>query len=255
MFAQYVLSLGIPVVKTIGLCDKKTIFWADSNTRAPLENISHHGGVNAFFKPVVGWQGQDIYNLKVHDNTILLNDKYTSLEDLKMCIHDQAIIQRAIEQHPQMSILYPKSVNTLRIVTVRKDAEILILNCVCRIGANGNVYDNWSTGGIAVAVDTETGKLKKHGFFHPRYGRMVTEHPDTKITFEGFEIPNFLQALQMAAKLHRFFYGLHSVGWDIAITPKGPLVVEGNDDWGLRTIQCHDSTFKKRFMQTLDHRK
>jgi hypothetical protein len=154
-----------------------------------------------------------------------------------------------------MSILYPKSVNTLRIVTVRKDAEILILNCVCRIGANGNVYDNWSTGGIAVAVDTETGKLKKHGFFHPRYGRMVTEHPDTKITFEGFEIPNFLQALQMAAKLHRFFYGLHSVGWDIAITPKGPLVVEGNDDWGLRTIQCHDSTFKKRFMQTLDHRK
>jgi hypothetical protein len=30
---------------------------------------------------------------------------------------------------------------------------------------------------------------------------------------------------------HQLFYGLHSIGWDVCITEKGILLIEGNDNW------------------------
>jgi hypothetical protein len=32
---------------------------------------------------------------------------------------------------------------------------------------------------------------------------------------------------------------LRSIGWDIALTPDGPVIVEGNPDWDLPMVQVH----------------
>lgn len=63
-------------------------------------------------------------------------------------------------QHKEMSRLYPNAINTLRIVTVRniKTGKVDVLHSLLRIGAHGNIVDNWAKGGIAIGI-------KPDGFF------------------------------------------------------------------------------------------
>lgn len=252
LFAQYLKSLDLKTPETIALCDGDSIVWLDDERIEPFEALTEHDGLEAFLKPTVGWQGENVYRLTIDGKKLFLSGKETDIEKLRHIVRGKYLIQTRLRQHPDLSQLYPDSVNTLRIVTARTpDNEIIVLSSVFRLGANGNLRDNWCSGGIAVGINLETGTLKKYGYMSPKYGRKVTCHPDTNIPFEGFKIPCYEKAVEAARGLHFFFYGLHSVGWDIAITEDGPVFIEGNDDWGIRVIQPHDREFKKRFLATL----
>ncbi len=64
----------------------------------------------------------------------------------------------------------------------------------------------------------------------------VIQHPDTGVALGDFKIPFFHDAIEMIRNLHLFFYGVKSIGWDIAITERGPVFIEGNDN---REMSCH----------------
>jgi len=154
-----------------------------------------------------------------------------------------------------MSRLYPHSVNSVRIVTARGREGIVILSTLLRLGANGNQCDNWAAGGITVGIDLETSRLSEKGMFKPGFGKKVFRHPHTGVEFKNFEIPYLSKAIDMAKELHSFFYGIHSVGWDIAITNDGPVFIEGNENWDTQMMQVHDNNIKKKFLATLPARK
>ena len=142
------------------------------------------------------------------------------------------ILQDKIRQHPDMNRLNPSSVNTIRMVTIRGENGPYLWNTFCRIGtAKSKFVDNISSGGIAVGAD-EQGKLMKFGFFLPGYGTKVTEHPDSGVAFEPFEIPRFKEAMDLVLFLHRKMYMFHSIGWDVVITETGVTILEANDNWG-----------------------
>lgn len=147
------------------------------------------------------------------------------------------IFQKALKQSDELSLLNPSCLNTLRVVTINKDGAYYVLAAVLRIGtkATGNV-DNWAAGGIAVAID-ENGRLNKYAFYKPGYGNKVSKHPDTGIVFEEFIISHYTDAINLALKAHSKFYGIHSIGWDIAFTNDGPTIIEGNDNWEISLMQ------------------
>jgi hypothetical protein len=43
--------------------------------------------------------------------------------------------------------------------------------------------------------------------------------------------------LALAISAHRVFSQFPSVGWDVAITSDGPVLMEGNYDWGVNLVQ------------------
>jgi len=43
----------------------------------------------------------------------------------------------------------------------------------------------------------------------------------------------------LCIRAHSLFESLRFVAWDLAITPEGPIVIEGNWGWGLRYVQLH----------------
>ena len=225
--------------------------WLDTRQTEPLENLIKRDSLNVFVKELLGECGEGVYLLKIEQGKLYLNNKQATIEELKKMIKDKSIIQERIFQHPRLNDLYPHSVNTVRLVTARSTKQIIVLSAVLRTGANGSTYDNWSAGGIVLGINPETGRLYKDGFFNPAFGRRVQRHPDTGVKFEDFEIPFFAEAVQLAKALHKFFYGVHSVGWDIAITSSGPLFIEGNDNWGLQTVQIHDRRLKEKFLAAL----
>jgi hypothetical protein len=65
----------------------------------------------------------------------------------------------------------------------------------------------------------------------------VCEHPATKAQIEGRALPMWPAVLELIVTAHRIFSQFPSIGWDVAITPEGPILMEANYDWGISLVQ------------------
>lgn len=182
-----------------------------------------------FFKVVDGECARGVARIHV-DNSKSLNLPFSS-----DCF---CIAQRPVLQHIKLAAFNPSSVNTLRIVTLRTDLGIRIIASGLRMGCGNLPVDNWAAGGIFVGVDVE-GRCLGKGFFKPKFGKgVITEHPISKIVFEGYQIPFWKQIVELVKKAHSHLIGLKSIGWDVAVTPDGPLLIEGNDNYEISLMQA-----------------
>ncbi len=162
------------------------------------------------------------------------------------------ICQRRVRQHHEMNALNHNAVNTIRIVTVNNGkAPVYVLSSVlrCGTGKSGNA-DNWAIGGLVIGIEPD-GRLKEWGYYKPKYGTKTNTHPDSGKSFKEFKIPMFSEAVGLACRAHSFLYGIHSVGWDVAISEDGPVFIEGNDNFGLFINQVADRGLKKDWEESL----
>jgi len=251
VFGQYIRSLGFSTPAVLGFCDKNTVMWLGTHQAVPLDNLIARKGLDVFIKELLGECGEGVYPVKAEEGILYIGNKQSSLEQLRATIKDKCIIQERIFQHPEMSRLYPHAVNSVRLVTARSGQKTVALSALLRMGANHNTRDNWAAGGITVGIDLQAGRLCERGTFKPGFGKIVYRHPDTGVEFKNFEIPYLSKAVDMAKELHDFFYGVHSIGWDIAITAEGPVFIEGNDNWDTQMMQVHDNNIKMKFLAVL----
>lgn len=141
--------------------------------------------------------------------------------------HNFYNIEECVIQHPQMDVLYPKAVNCMRIITlIGDDGQPHLVYIVQKMGYNGRFLDN---NGLFSPVDPETGKMK-----YPAHsgdtlkGIIYEEHPDTHVKIPGFQLPFVPEAVQMCLKAAMVEPRVRYVGWDVAITKNGPVIIEGN---------------------------
>ena len=57
------------------------------------------------------------------------------------------------------------------------------------------------------------------------YFNVYDEHPDTHIPLEGHQLPMIPEAIELA-KRGREIPQMRHVGWDVAITPDYPAIIE-----------------------------
>ena len=105
------------------------------------------------------------------------------------------------------------------------------------IGTN-HVVDNLHAGGIAAAVNLETGILGRASNLgaDARLG-WLDFHPVSGARITGTRLPKWDGVREFAVRTHRAFDDRILVGWDIAITPDGPVLVEGNGSPDLDIMQ------------------
>ena len=250
LFYLFLRDFGVPTPKIYYYFREGAVFYSldkenANDDKGELFNYDFDG----FAKPLGGQLGDGAFPIKVSNSRILINDnEEVSREELLQSISKtNYIIQEKIVQHPQMNQLCSTSLNTIRLQTViTEDKGIIAFGATCRLGREGSFVDNWAKGGLIVGVDMNTGKLQKTAFIKPSYGTSVTRHPDNGLVFEGFEIPYFKEAVEMAKDLHSKLYRIHSIGWDIAITPNGPVFIEGNSLWEISLIQTANGGLKKQ---------
>jgi hypothetical protein len=72
------------------------------------------------------------------------------------------------------------------------------------------------------------------------------------VKFEGYAIPYFREAVEMVMRMHEALPGIHSIGCDVAISPDGPIIIEGNDDWEGGIPLVLEPNFRRRFLQMYD---
>lgn len=147
------------------------------------------------------------------------------------------LLEEYIYQHSEISKLSPNSVNTIRIITeVLDNNEIIIIGSVIRLGSGG-ITDNLTTGGVACPISLESGKISGPGISFDIRQNNIIEHPITKVELLDFRIPYWDEVKKMCLSAARVQKNLKSLGWDIAITESGPLIIEANHDWGARLWQ------------------
>ena len=148
----------------------------------------------------------------------------------EMYVHLQStgtgIVEEKIIQHPDMARLYPGSINTLRMVTLNNGKTITLVLAICRIG-NGGKVDNFLSGGMMTRIDITTGKLQY--VCVDEQNRTYETHPITGTPFVGYPIPMWDECVAFAKRAAAVVPQVGYVGWDLAVTPDGPVLVEGNE--------------------------
>ena len=169
-------------------------------------------------------------------------DKKSDLEKIfnSLIRNKQFLVEDYINQCKQMSSLYNKSVNTLRILTFYKNKKVYILKSILKIG-NGGAVDNFSSGGMYTFVD-ENGKVYVPAI--DEEGNIFEVHPVSKKKIVGFEIPKYKEVIDFVKELGLVVPKVRYVGWDIAITDNGPVVVEGNNFSGIFQVKPSISGIK-----------
>jgi len=194
-----------------------------------LEELIIHNYKKLFVKPAHGHGGHGIYIFHITDDgryvsreNIIFNQEF--LDNLRK--KQDYIIQAGIVQHPEISRIYPESVNTCRIYTENKYGSVRAVCAILQMGRSQNEVDNASSGGICTSININSGKIGD--FAISNTCEKFTVHPDTKFEFHNFTIPRWGEirkfAIESAGKMPFFTH----LGWDIALTADGPVAVETN---------------------------
>lgn len=136
------------------------------------------------------------------------------------------IAEELIVNDPIMQSLHPSSLNTVRIPTVRYDNRVEVIHPFLRVGRGSSVVDNAGSGGIMGNIDVATGRVYAAA---DELGREYKTHPDTGVSLIGFTIPKWQEALMLVKQMAQVIPSVRYVGWDMALTPNGWVMIEGND--------------------------
>ena len=201
--------------------------WASSEnlTRETLESFIHAVGGKFIYKPAGNAQGMGI---RVYEN--VNPDK--AWDEIRT--QPKAILEEWIPQHELMSKVYSEAINCLRIITVYKDGQTTFLTGGVTRG-NGMKIANASACGIVSPVNFKNGILEKPAADF--YGHVYTHHPLTNYPLVGFKVPFWQETIDMLRKAAGVVPQVGYVGWDVAITPSGPVIIEGNTTPGYKYYQ------------------
>ena len=138
----------------------------------------------------------------------------------------QTLMEEVITQHPDLNAIWPGSINTLRIVSLLKDGTAHVVASYLRVGNSDRPVDNFNGGGMVVPVDKQTGIIQCAA--RDKAGDLYECHPATGTRFQGYQLPMWSEILQLVQDAAQVVPTVRYVAWDVAVTPDGPVLVEGN---------------------------
>lgn len=141
--------------------------------------------------------------------------------------HSGAVLEEIIEQDSEFGVMSPKSLNGVRIGTLRANGKVHFIGAWLKMGVTDNLIVGESRDALMAGINCQTGVVETNGYYES--GKIVAEHPVSMIPFIGFKIPKWDEMLEMMTKAAgELMPTINYVGWDVVLTPKGWVVIEGN---------------------------
>ena len=137
----------------------------------------------------------------------------------------KTILEEVVVQSELLASFNPSSVNTVRCITVNTKDRVVAPFFFMKTGRAGSFVDNGAAGGLLVAVDGEIGVL---GDATDEFGNRFETHPDSGVEFRGFQLPDWNSLGEMCCEISSGIPKVRIIGWDLAHTDKGWIVIEGN---------------------------
>lgn len=215
-----------------------SITFQKGQTEKALSKLCAQKPSGVFAKPIRGSGGEGAFRL--HPN-MGADEVLAKLGDTDYLFQDY------VQQHPILNEINPKCLNTLRLTTVRDVQNVThIAAGFLRLGRGTAEVDNAESGGIMNFLDLETGKLDVFGYTTINHGGdTMKRHPDTGVVFGDITLPFYDDIVALVKKASNILPN-PVVGWDIAITSDGPVLIEANRRPSVTTDQAIMGPFMKR---------
>lgn len=226
-FFDTCLAAGMPTPPILMILDRGLVIY-----RNPREKLS--GDLFVKRRAGRGAAGAEAWLLRApgryqcdEGKTVILQAMFERLR--KNSKRHSLVVQPHLKNHPAIADMASRSLIILRVNTIKDEAgDYRIAHAMLRI--LGKLEPDWRD-------KTEYGcKINlESGFLGPLTGdrwrwalRWVSKHPQTGVQVSGRILPDWAAARAMALSAHKLFSDRVFIGWDIALTPSGPVLIEGN---------------------------
>jgi len=190
-------------------------------------------------KPNSESQGRGVFVVTTEEDH--LANVHKLVEEIK---RKNCLIEEFIEQHPEVSLLNPSSVNSIRVYTlIDSMGRSHVIFAAIRVGSSNGHVDNYHSGGVAYPIDLEDGVV--NGFGRDLKNNPYLYHPSTGVQMIGYKIPNWNIVKETVLEASLLIPQCRYIGWDVAITKSGCELIEGNSNPGPELLQTLDKEGKK----------
>ena len=253
IFHRYCDAVGIRTPRLLGIIDTRA--WGWSHTGRPVRGADDFARFveedlpDAWVvKPSAGFHGRGVRILARHGGR--LRDSSGRALTPAVLYRELAaerefpawVVQERLVNHPDIAGLTGAStLQTLRIVTlVGRDGVPEVLYAALRVAFGSGATDNFRAGasgnGLAnVAIADGRLEWVKFAGEGGRGFARGPEIPGTGVRIAGVQLPHWEETVALVLRAATAFLPARSLGWDVALTPDGPVIVEGNMFWWPRS--------------------
>ncbi|MGN0346367.1 MAG: sugar-transfer associated ATP-grasp domain-containing protein [Lachnospiraceae bacterium] len=184
-----------------------------------LEFLKKHEKV--ILKPDALYAG---IGIKLYD----AKNKTVDCPDFQWLKENDYLAEEYICQDEAYEAIYPHSLNTVRVTTLRNESTVQILFVANQFGSQNSIVDNADDTAIWAIADPDTG-IVTYPDRNMQTGLLWEKHPDTGEAIVGFQNPHFKDILEIAKQAANRVPQCRLVGWDVAVRRDGRIeIVEGN---------------------------
>ena len=239
VFAAMMRGLGFPVPELVAFhhARRPCFMGRDLRTRDDLSAFLRSLDRPVFGKPLGGRWSLGAASLEgfeaASDSVTTLGGTPFPVEALADQIAGFAeegyLFQERLEPHGLLARACGPAVGTVRLLTGMSPDGPELLGAVWKVIGGGNIADNfWRAGNMLAAVDPRSGAVTRVasglGALHTTH----EVHPDSGQTLLGLVLPDWQEAHALCLSAATALAGLRLIGWDLALTRRGPVIVEAN---------------------------
>ncbi len=259
IFNRFFAALGLPLARILAVYDQRSAHMADGYSSGTAEQLAGRlakvGADGFVVKPVQGIQGHRILVFAGPANDgagmfeTLSGERYDAAGIIAYAADTAALVaqnpgadphgflvEERVRPHPDLAAFIGPTLCTVRFQTlIARDGSPRILAAVFKLQPGTSGVDHLLYGAVGCWVDVNTGTLGR--------GRTrvndedTTTIPGTDRSFVGYRLPVWEEARLLALEAAAAFPWARSIGWDIGISDRGPVLIEGNERWSTSLIQ------------------
>lgn len=164
----------------------------------------------------------------------------TCAEDIKDALDHirnggNGIIEEYICQDNVLSELNPSAVSVVRFYSVTSPYGTHLFAPVLTSALHKDIA-NGCQDALTAVVDIRTGKVLTDAVDQNKMEE-YTVHPMTGVAFKGLQLNHWDKTLEMLKRAVPLGKKISNIGWDVAITKDGPVLIEANTIPGFNTAQ------------------
>ncbi len=215
------------------------IYTSDHNEEEIKEWCAIHQDI--VIKPIDLSSGKGIYGFHVNPDSF--DSFYRSIKESNN--KGGYLLEKQVENISQLKQLNPPSCQTIRVYTILKsDNSVQLLAAAIRVGGSDNVVDNFHAKGTAFPIHLQTGVVYGTGI--DAEGNRHYKTPSSGYFMPGFQIPCWNEVVDFVKKAAKHKPLARFIGWDVAITPDGLDMIEGNVEPNHNFLQIFDRIGRKK---------
>lgn len=240
MYAALLCQLGIPTTETQAVVSSFRKFGNIPALATPDELrrfLTERAVFPIFGKPqsYSGSFGSVLLDRIENDQLILGDGRHVDLAafcaEILKDYPEGYLLQTALHQHRDLADVTGRVIGTVRVVTVRQEKKPEVMYCLWKIPSPDAMSDNfWQDGSMIAPVDSTTGQVGMCRAGTGLQTRYFDTHPVSGRAINGLQIPEWDKVCEISREAHALFPEFGVFGWDVAITPDGPVIIEGNDN-------------------------